>query len=112
EAKIAAIGYEAEFQEVRNWNSGNAVSRVPRKGAYTQEFGAPYLTMHRADLIEVLRREVPEETIHLGTRCVGVETADNEARALFADGREIKADVIVGADGIHSAVRKSLFGTD
>jgi len=112
EAKIAAIGYESEYQLVRNWNSGSIISRVPRKGAYTQEFGAPYLTMHRADLIEVLRRELPEQAIHLGTRCVAVETDENRARARFADGREIEADAVVGADGIHSAVRNCLFGPD
>lgn len=110
ESKIAAIGYDAEYQVVRSWNNGSVISRVPRRGAYSRTFGAPYLTMHRADLIDVLHRELPDQAIHLGARCVAVETNDNGARARFADGREIEADIIVGADGIHSAVRKSLFG--
>lgn len=45
DAEIAAIGYEADYQTVRSWNSGSVISRVPRKGAYTREFGAPCLTM-------------------------------------------------------------------
>jgi 2-polyprenyl-6-methoxyphenol hydroxylase-like FAD-dependent oxidoreductase len=40
----------------------------------------------------------------------GVDGADAVAR--FKDGSEIEADVIVGADRIHSAVRTSLFGPD
>jgi salicylate hydroxylase len=110
EAEVAAIGYESEYQTVRSWNTGSVISRVPRKGAYTREFGAPYLTMHRADLVEVLCRQLPERLLHLGARCTGVETDDGSARARFADGSEIEADVVVGADGIHSAVRSSLFG--
>jgi salicylate hydroxylase len=110
EAEVAAIGYESEYQVVRSWNTGSVISRVPRKGAYTREFGAPYLTMHRADLVEVLRQQLPDQLIHLGARCSGVETDDTCARARFADASEIEADVVVGADGIHSAVRHSLFG--
>src|ERR1700723_2185428 len=59
EADVAAIGYESEYQTVRSWNTGSVISRVPRKGAYTREFGAPYLPMHRADLVEALSRELP-----------------------------------------------------
>jgi salicylate hydroxylase len=112
EADLAAIGFEAEYQVVRQWNDGNVISRVPRKGAYTREFGAPYLTMHRADLVAVLRRSLPDHVFHLGARCQEVETGDKSARARFADGREIEADIVVGADGIHSVVRRSLFGAE
>jgi salicylate hydroxylase len=110
EAAVAAIGFESDYQLVRNWNNGSVISRVPRKGVYTREFGAPYLTMHRADLIDVLYRSLPERIFRLGARCVEVETGDTSARARFADGGEIEADIVVGADGIHSAVRESLFG--
>ncbi len=50
--------------------------------------------------------------MHLGARCVHVDSDDKGAMARFNDGTEIEADVIVGADGIHSAVRTSLFGRD
>src|ERR1700752_2684349 len=66
EAEVTDIGYESDYQELRNWNTGAVFSRVPRKGAYTKEFGAAYLTMHRADLIEVLRRQLPDRLISLG----------------------------------------------
>ena len=112
EKDVTEIGFESDFQVLRTWNTGTVISRVPRKGVYIKEFGAPYVTMHRADLIEVLRRQLPERIVALGARCTEVETGTTSARARFADGKEIEADVIVGADGIHSAVRKSLFGAE
>ena len=50
EAQITEVGYESDYQELRVWNTGAVFSRVPRKGAYTKEFGASYLTMHRAEI--------------------------------------------------------------
>ena len=48
--------------------------------------------------------------MRLDARCTGVTFSDGAATAQFADGTEIEADVIVGADGINSTVRESLFG--
>lgn len=112
ESRMTDIGFESDDQVLRTWNTGAVISRVPRKGAYAREFGAPYVTMHRADLIEVLRQQLPDRIITLGARCTEVETDERSARVRFADGKEIEADVVVGADGIHSAVRKSLFGPE
>jgi|EndMetStandDraft_4_1072995.scaffolds.fasta_scaffold16958_2 salicylate hydroxylase len=109
---IAAIGFESDNQLVRAWNTGDVVSKVFRKGVYEKEFGAPYLSVHRADLIEVLRQQLPDRVFHLGARCTAVETGDRGARASFADGTSMEADLVVGADGIRSAVRGSLFGQD
>ena len=112
ETAIAAIGFESDNQLVRAWNSGDVISKVFRKGVYEKEFGAPYLSAHRADLVDVLRRQLPDRIFHLGARCAEVETSGTGARARFADGAVIQADLIVGADGIRSAVRQSLFGRD
>ncbi len=110
DAQIAAIGFESDNQLVRAWDSGDVISKVFRKGVYEKEFGAPYLSAHRADLVEVLRQQLPDSIFHLGARCVAVETGADGARAHFADGATIEADLIVGADGIRSVVRQSLFG--
>jgi salicylate hydroxylase len=109
---IAAIGFESDNQLVRAWNTGEAISKVSRKGVYEREFGAPYLSLHRADLIEVLKQQVPDRIFRLGARCTGVATSDHGACASFADGTSVEADLVVGADGIRSAVRGSLFGKD
>jgi salicylate hydroxylase len=75
-------------------------------------FGSAGATAHRADLLDVLSNSVPSELVTLGTRCIGVEPDGPVAVARFEDGTEVEADLIVGADGIHSAVRASLFGPD
>src|SRR3954468_340320 len=51
--QITAIGFESDNQLVRAWDTGEVISKVFRKGVYEREFGAPYLSMHRADLIEM-----------------------------------------------------------
>jgi salicylate hydroxylase len=105
-----AIGFQARDQVIRSWRSGRVIARQQRSGNVAERFGAVFLSIHRADLLAILARAVPERSIRLGARCTGVEAAEDGAVARFADGTEIEADIIVGADGIHSAVRDSLFG--
>jgi 2-polyprenyl-6-methoxyphenol hydroxylase-like FAD-dependent oxidoreductase len=110
EAEIGKIGFETEYQTIRSWRSGRIISRQPRKAVMRARYGAPYYTLHRADLLEVLGRTLPATSLRLGTRCVGVEAHDHGAVAHFANGEDVEADIVVGADGIHSVTRASLFG--
>ena len=112
EAEAIALGYQADYQVVRSWRSGRTIARQHRKGSFAERFGASLLTIHRADLLGIFRRALPEDCLRLGTACTGVATAAGAARARFADGGEIEADAVIGADGIHSVVRGSLFGAD
>jgi salicylate hydroxylase len=84
--------------------------REPLKAVIAAQFGAPYLTAHRADLHALLQAKLPTARIHLDAQCTGAATLGSAAVASFADGSEIEADIVVGADGINSAVRESLFG--
>jgi salicylate hydroxylase len=106
-----AIGYESQFQVIRSWSSGRIISRSER-GNFRQQFGASHLSIHRADLLDVLSRNLKRAKLRLGARCVGVTSGERGASARFADGSTIEADAIVGADGLHSAVRTSLFGPE
>jgi salicylate hydroxylase len=91
------------------WDDAHLRFRQPLSDSVTR-YGARYLAAHRADLHGALQALVPERAIHLGAVCSQVEVRGGSAAARFADGREAEGDLIIGCDGIHSAVRESLFG--
>ena len=64
--------------------------------------------MHRADLVEMLAKNLPPGVVHTGHRCTGFERHGDVARVTFANGTVAEGDVVVGADGIHS-VSGSMF---
>jgi salicylate hydroxylase len=111
EAAVREVAWEPAYDVLRNWRTGRVISKAARQGQ-AERYGASGCAAHRADLLNVLAAAVPAEVVTLGARCVSVETSGEVASARFDDGGEIEADVIVGADGIHSAVRASLFGPD
>ncbi|SFU21128.1 FAD-dependent monooxygenase [Sedimentitalea nanhaiensis] len=96
----------------RDGVTGEETSRLPMSDAAEKKYGAPQLTIHRADLLKSLQSQLPESSIHLGMAAAVVEQADNGATIKFEDGSSQTFDVVIGADGIHSAVRTSLWGKD
>jgi salicylate hydroxylase len=62
--------------------------------------------MHRADLLDMLLAQLPAEAIHPGHACVGFEQDAQQAWVVFANGERVTADVVVGADGIHSVLQR------
>jgi len=117
---LRAIGVEdgvreaagrSQWQVMRNWKTGRVIGKTSRQRA-AASFGIEGATVHRADLLDVLAGALPAGMVTLGKRCERVRTDGGTAVARFADGSEIEADIIVGADGIHSPVRASLFGPD
>jgi 2-polyprenyl-6-methoxyphenol hydroxylase-like FAD-dependent oxidoreductase len=94
----------------RRWQDGRTLQRSPLNPRCEQLYGAPHLTIHRADLLSVIAAAVPAECLHLEHRLIGLADKGGAVEASFANGVRLEADVIVGADGIHSAVRAALFG--
>jgi salicylate hydroxylase len=107
-----AIAFEPNRHVVRNWKSGGIVSATQMKGVFRPQYGAGYFGAHRADLHAVLQRAVPASAIRLNAKCIGVTQNAERAVILFADGSHTEADVVIGADGIRSAVRAGLYGPD
>ena len=96
----------------RTWDTGEETSRLEMSQAAETRYGAPQLTMHRADLLAALEQAVPAATIHLGKRTVGIDEGADGITVRFEDGTSQRVDVLVGADGIHSTVRKHLLGDE
>ena len=86
--------------------------RDPLKAIARDRYGAPYYTAHRADLHALLAGLLPDSVIRLDAHCLGFEERGGGVVARFADGHEAEGDVLIGADGIHSVVRRQIFGAD
>ncbi|KIK41877.1 hypothetical protein CY34DRAFT_12766 [Suillus luteus UH-Slu-Lm8-n1] len=73
----------------------------------------PGTSIHRKDLIDILKQSIPSScTIHLNKRLTKYEKQSPGSLILyFTDDSTSTTDVLVGADGIHSSVRKTLFET-
>jgi salicylate hydroxylase len=97
---------------VRRWNDGSTLQKATLNPSSSELYGAPHLTVHRADLQRIIAEGLPPERIHLGYHLVGVEDNGERVEARFANGNRIEADILVGADGIHSTVRALLFGQE
>lgn len=89
----------------RHWRDGSRVQAHDVAGSYVPRFGAPYYGVHRADLQRILIDACDRECVQLDHRLVELAEVDDGYRLTFANGAEAAADVVVGADGVHSTVR-------
>lgn len=102
-------------KEFRLWNTGRAWPMFDLGPVAVEKYGYPYLTVYRPDLLSTLYdavRAIDPDAVHLGAEVVGAETGDDKAVLLLRDGTRVESDVLIGADGVKSNVRKSLFGDD
>lgn len=96
----------------RRWDDGRTLQKAGLNPQCEALYGAPHLTLHRADLLSIIARGFPAERIHFGHRLIGLEDKGDHTEAWFENGVRIRPGVLVGADGIHSAVRAALFGAE
>ncbi|MGO1165999.1 MAG: FAD-dependent monooxygenase [Janibacter sp.] len=96
----------------RDGYTGEETSRLPMSDTAEEEYGAPQLTIHRADLMTALEAAVGDEAVRLGHALESCDPSGDAVSLRFADGTTEEADVVVGADGIHSAVRRSILGEE
>jgi len=107
---ISRLGTPASAGEIRSWR-GETLADVPVK-ELEKRVGSPSAAVHRADLQALLLSELGEGPPRLGSEVVGFEQDEDGVTVLIADGREERFDLLVGADGLRSRVRASLFGPD
>ena len=97
------LRYGAPWTDTRFYRADGTFIAHPWPPAQANEI--QMYGMHRADLLGMLVDRLPAGTITTGHRCVGFEQDDEQATVFFANGERATADVVVGADGIHSAVQ-------
>lgn len=110
---LRELSSKAESKEVRLWNTGRTWKTFDLGTEAVQRYGFPYLTVYRPDLLNVLADAVRREKadgIHLGARCIQVTEKGEQVFVKFEDGRQASGDALIGADGVHSMIRTTLFG--
>jgi hypothetical protein len=77
----------------RRWRDGRTLQRAPLNPLCEELYGAPHMTIHRADLLSVIAAAFPAERVHLGQRLVGLVEKGEGTEAWFDNGARITADV-------------------
>lgn len=119
-ARLAGFAVSPTRMVRRRWQDGTTLGSVPLSDEVKRLTGSPYWHVHRADLHLVLREaaEAAEGTgerasLRLESTVIAVEAGDpGPAVVVTEDGARYPADLVVGADGIHSVVRSTLLGAD
>ena len=73
-------------------------------------WGGPFRQVHRPDLLGMLSDALPAGVVRLGERAAGFVEEGDGVTVEFESGHRARGDVLIGADGIHSLVRRHLFG--
>ena len=110
--RLAKDGIRPLTFDQRRWDDGRFLVRAPLGEAVETTFNAPYYTLHRGDLHRAIAAAVPVDRVHLGHRFTHLVDHGDQVEAHFENGASISADVLIGADGIHSVVRHALFGPE
>jgi 2-polyprenyl-6-methoxyphenol hydroxylase-like FAD-dependent oxidoreductase len=109
EERLRRVAFQPYSHLNREWDTGRVMRELPMPESL---FGAPYLCMHRAELHDALLAALPDDTIQLGRKLVGLEQAGGKVTLIFENDSRASADAVIGADGVHSVVRDFVVGPD
>lgn len=111
---VAPRAVRPEAAELRDGESGRLLFRLPLGAAAEARWGAPYLVAHRADLHSALRGAVQAAgaRVVLGRRVTGYAARPEGAALHFEADAARSGALVIGADGIRSALREQLNGPE
>jgi salicylate hydroxylase len=98
---------------IRLWNTGQSWKLFDLGMESVERYGFPYITVHRSDLHNVIAQALlaaKPGVLHLNRKCVGLTQTGDHVELRFETGAPVQAKAVVGADGVHSVVRETLFG--
>jgi salicylate hydroxylase len=119
---LHALGLKAALEKVqvlpagkaiRLWNTGQSWKLFDLGLESVERYGFPYITIHRGDLHGVIAQALMQTkpgAINLNRKCIGLTQAAEHVELHFETGEPVRANIVVGADGVHSIVRENLFG--
>ena len=103
--------FEPNSFQFLNFSTGKVITERKLGKAIKKDFNSPNYDIHRADLQRVLLNKIKVKNIDIHTNMKVTNVGNNKNSAFIeVDGKKIQADLVIGADGIHSKVSDSLFG--
>ena len=106
-----AVRLEAAW-EFRRWKDGRVLFVQTMGDECERLYGAHCYVAHRADLLALFQQALPTQRLRLDHRCVELNQGESKAELTFVSrsgGKsKVTADVVIGADGIHSVVRRAV----
>jgi 2-polyprenyl-6-methoxyphenol hydroxylase-like FAD-dependent oxidoreductase len=97
-----------DVTEFRSW-CGDTLWALPVDDL-GRRHGAPTVVIPRSDLLDVLLEALPRGALHLGWRLDAIDQFADSVVARSSNGEAVHADALIGADGLHSAVRAVVLG--
>jgi salicylate hydroxylase len=113
--RIESTGVCPQARYVALWNTGQHWPLPNHDVRALERYGSPYLCMHRGDLHSALVdavRTQGKDVIRISSACTGFDQDGTGVELQLANGDRVRADALIGADGIHSTVRRTLYGAD
>jgi salicylate hydroxylase len=113
EAAIRKVGVHPGAYVFRLHDTGEEIQRFALSEEHERLHGAPYTQLHRADFHAILAdkaRAFDPDVIRLGKRATGFSEDADGVTLHFADGSEARGDLLIGADGLKSVVRRAIAG--
>lgn len=112
EDRLAAIGAHPDHWFSRDGRTGEYLARIKLGDFARREYGAPYITIHRGDLHAEQIAVLPKDRLHFDYCLTDIVERDDHVLLTFANGRQITAGLVIGADGINSMIREKLLGVE
>ncbi len=112
-AELQACAFLPEATQFRHWRSGRVIAENALGETLTARYGAPYYHIHRGDLLSVLltaARAQPGIKLHTAAAVRSFTQSSDAVQLALADGQAVTGELLIGADGIHSAIREALWG--